>query len=86
MKSGSTKGQLSSPFNNPHGVATPHHTTEPGAVIDRNVCPVFEEPREKGHGGVPEVFFAGVVGKNFHGSIEGAAATISTTMRSGHKK
>jgi hypothetical protein len=86
MKSGSRSGQLNSPFNNPHGVAVPHHTTEPGAVIDHNVCEYFAEPRAAGHGGVDEVFFVGVVGKNFHGSIEGAAATISTTMQSGKKK
>jgi len=86
MKSGSTKGQLSSPLNNPHGTSAPHHTTEPGAVIDKNVCEYFDEPRQAGHGGVPEVFFAGVVGKNFHGSNEGSAATISTTMQSSKKK
>ncbi len=79
------KSQLNSPFRSPHGTSAPHHTTEPGAVIDHNVCPVFAEPRAPGHGGVDEVFHAGVVGKNFHGSIEGAAATISTTM-SGKKK
>jgi hypothetical protein len=85
MKSGSIKGQLQSPFNNPHGVAAPHHTTEPGAVIDHNVCETFSEPRAPGHGGVDEVFFVGVVGKNFHGSVSGDAALISTTMRSGKK-
>jgi hypothetical protein len=80
MKSGSSKGQLNSPFNNPHGTDTPRHTTEPGAVIDRNVCEYFDEPRAPGHGGAPEVFFAGVVGKNFHGSAGKNAATISTPM------
>lgn len=80
------KNQLSSPFKSAFGMATPEHTTEPGAVIDHNVCPVFSEPRAKGHGGVEEVFFAGVEGRNLHGSIEDKAATISTTMQSGKKK
>ena len=80
------KSQLSSPFRNAFGTSAPHHTTEPGAVIDHNVCPAFTDPpRAPGHGGVPEVFFSGVVGRNYHGEIESKAAVISTTMRSGKK-
>lgn len=79
------KDQLSSPFTNPHGKSAPKNTTEPGAVVDRNVCQHFDEPRAAGHGGVPEVFFSGVVGKNFHGDAGKNAATISTTMGSTKK-
>jgi hypothetical protein len=80
------KDQLSSPFRSPHGTTVPQHTTEPGAVIDHNACPVFASPaRAARHGGVEEVFFAGVVGKNYHGDAEKNAATISTTM-GGKKK
>jgi hypothetical protein len=81
------KSQLSSPLKNAFGMAAPEHTTEPGSVVDHNACPAFASPpRAPGHGGVPEVFFAGVVGQNFHGAIEGKAATINTTMQSGRKK
>ena len=79
------KDQLNSPFRSPHGTSAPKHTTEPGAVTNHNVCEYFAEPRAPGHGGVDEVFFAGVVGKNFHGAIEDKAASISTTMGSKKK-
>lgn len=75
-----SKSQLSSPFKNAFGTAVPERTTEPGAVIDHNVCEPFSEPRAKGHGGVDEVFFAGVGGSNYHLREEKGAATLSTTM------
>jgi hypothetical protein len=73
------KNGLRSPFTNQ---LLPEKGDAPtaGSVVDRNACPYFDQPRAPGHGGEKEVFFTGVKGKNYHGSVEKDAATISTPM------
>jgi len=50
-----------------------------GDIVDRNMCPYFDEPRAPGHSGEPEVFGVGVKGKNYHGPITDAA-TLESPM------
>jgi hypothetical protein len=50
----------------------------PGSVMDRNVCPYFDKPRDKSPSDKAEVFFTGVRGSTHHGKVDGA--DISSTM------
>jgi len=70
-------GGLRTPFTAP--LCTDTKANAPGAVFDRNVCSHFSEPRDPDHDGDPEVFFAGVNGKDWHGKIEGAT-TLNSPM------
>lgn len=77
------KDSISSPFE--HALLPEKaRGTNSGDVVDRNVCPYFDKPRDPDHDGDPEVFFTGVKGKNYHGKITGDAA-ISSPMGSTRK-
>jgi hypothetical protein len=78
------KGQMETTFE--HALIPPTSGgAKAGDVVDRNPCGAFPEPRAPGHGGKPEVFAAGVKGKNYHGKITDAA-TLESPMRSSKTK
>jgi hypothetical protein len=64
------KDNISSPFE--HALVPEKASgTKSGDTVNRNACPYFDKPRDTGAQSEPEVFFSGVNGKDYHGSITG---------------